>query len=148
MSPIVRELLVKGLMAGTAIRSAKKTSQELAYYALAGIVSVIGFVFLAMASYTALLAMVTAPIAAAIVGAVCFALSGVIALWGHHVVKSKGAIRKPAMDGSFIDSIESGIKSVIEGFEDPVRDNPKMALLMAALAGFAAGDQLGERNIH
>ena len=44
MSPLVRELLLKGLVAGTAVRQAKKTSVGAVYYGLAGGVGLIAFV--------------------------------------------------------------------------------------------------------
>ncbi len=144
MSPLVRELLLKGLVAGTAVRQAKRTSVGVAYYAAAGGVSLIAFVFLAIAGYGLLLESYTMPVAAGITGLVILAIAGAIALTGYLSLNKK-AIKKPSMDGGFLDSLESTAKSLLSGFEEPVKDNPKMALLLAALAGFAAGDQMGEK---
>jgi len=135
-------------MAGTAMRTAKKTSVGFGYYALAGGVACVGFVFLSIAAYSLLLETFTAAAAAGITGAGVMFISLSIAAFGHYRLKAKKIVKKPVMDGGFIDSIESTIKSALDGFEEPIKDNPKMALLLAALAGFAAGDQIGERNIH
>lgn len=145
MSPLVRELLVNGLMAGTAVRTAKKTSIGFGYYAAAGAVAFVGFIFFAIAGFYYLQTIVTADIAAAIVGGVMILIGAGIAAAGYYHLERKKILRKPAHDGSFIDMVENTLKSVIDGFEEPVKDNPKLALLMAALAGFAAGDKMGDR---
>lgn len=144
MSPLVRELLVNGLMAGTAVRTAKKTSVGIAYYGTAGVIALIGCVFLTMSVYGVLLDSFTMPAAAAITGAGILLIAGIVALTGY-ISLNKKAVRKPNLDGSFLDSIENTAKSLLAGFEEPVKDNPKMALLLAALAGFAAADQIGEK---
>lgn len=144
MSPLVRELLVNGLMAGTAVRTAKKTSVGVAYYATAGAIALIACVFFAIAGYGLLLESFTMPVAAAITGAFILVIAGAVGLTGYLSLNKK-PIRKPNLDGSFIDSIESTAKSLLAGFEEPVKDNPKMALLLAALAGFAAADQISEK---
>ena len=145
MSPLVRELLVNGLMAGTAVRQAKKTSVGVAYYAAAGGVALIAFVFFAIAGYGYLQESFTMPVAAAITGAVILAISLGIGLTGYYGLQHKKIVKKPSMDGSLIDTIENTAKSLLSGFEEPVKDNPKMALLLAALAGFAAADQISEK---
>lgn len=145
MSPLVRELLINGLMAGTAVRTAKKTSVGVAYYAAAGGVALIAFVFFAIAGYGFLQESFTMPVAAALTGAAILAIALGIGLTGYYGLQHKKMIKKPSMDGNFLDSIESTAKSLLSGFEEPVKDNPKMALLLAALAGFAAADQISEK---
>ncbi len=145
MSPLVRELLVNGLMAGTAVRTAKKTSASFGYYGLAGAVGGLGLVYFSIAGYSFLQERFTVPEAAAITGAVIMLAAVIIAFCGYLRLENKKAIRKPGYDGNFIDTVEDTLKSFMSGLEEPVKDNPKMALLMAALAGFAAGDKLGDR---
>ena len=127
MSPLVRELLVNGLMAGTAVRQAKKTSVGVAYYAAAGAIALLALVFFAIAGYAYLLESFTMPVAAATTGAVILAIAGSIGLVGYTGMNKK-MIKKPNMDGSFLDSIENTAKSLLNGFEEPVKDNPKMEL--------------------
>lgn len=144
MSPLVKELLINGLMARTAVRTAKKTSASVGYYAAAGIVAGLALVFFSIAGYGLLLESYTMPVAAGLTGAVILSMAIIIAMVGNYRINRK-QIKKPhiATSGSFVDNVENTIKSLIGGVEGPVKDNPTMALLMAALAGFAAGDQLG-----
>ena len=147
MSPLIKEILIKGLMAGTAVQSAKKTSASVGYYAAVGVVGGLALVFFAIAGYGWLLQNYSMPVAASITGCGIALLSIAIGVFGHYRVNRK-PIRKPsiATDGSFLDNVENTLKSVLGGFEEPIKDNPKMALLMAALAGFAAGDHIGDKD--
>lgn len=147
MSPLIKEILIKGLMAGTAVQSAKKTSASVGYYAAAGVVGGLALVFFAIAGYGWLLESYSMPVAASITGCMIALLSIGIGVFGHYRVNRK-PIKKPsiATDGSFLDNVENTLKSVLGGFEEPIKDNPKMALLMAALAGFAAGDHIGDKD--
>jgi hypothetical protein len=146
MSPLMKEILLKGLMAGTAVRTAKRTSLSVGYYAAAGIVGCLALVFFSIAGYGLLLERFPMPAAAGITGAVIALLAIAIGLIGYYKLGYKP--KKPAIatDGSFIDNVENTLKSLLGGFEEPIKDNPKMALLMAALAGFAAGDHLGDKD--
>ncbi len=147
MSPLIRDLVVNGLVAGTAVRKAKKTSMSMGVYALAGGVAALGFVFFVIAGHSYLLMQeFSAPVAASITGSIVMLIAIAIGVVGHYAVNRKQAIKKPSFDGGFVDSVESTMKSVLNGFEDPVKDNPKLALLIAALAGFAAGDHLSEKT--
>ena len=84
-------------------------------------------------------------IAAAMTGCIILLIALSVGLLGYYSLQRKKIIKKPAHDGGLFDTVEGTVKSLLSGFEEPVKDNPKMALLMAALAGFAAGDQLGDR---
>ncbi len=142
VAPIVRDILIKGVLAGSAVQTAKTKTTGWGLYALAGGVGCIGFVFLSIAGYGLLLESFPMPVAAAMTGSVIMLISIAIGLSGYYGMKKKKIIRKPVFDGGVGETIESTFKSFLEGFEEPVKDNPKMALLMAALAGFAAGDRL------
>ncbi|MFA5593531.1 MAG: phage holin family protein [Micavibrio sp.] len=149
MSPLIRELLVNGLMAGTAMQKAKKTTAGIGYYGLAGVVAFIGMLFFAVAGFSWLLAYYSMPIAAVATGATLMLIACAVCGWGHYRIRSKKHFKKPAANAGFIDNVENTVKTMLDGFEEPVKDNPKMALLLAALAGFAAGDQIGDKiNTH
>lgn len=145
MSPLVRELLVNGLMAGTAVRTAKKTTAGIAYYVVAGCIGFVAFMFFTVAGYGILLESQSMPVAAAITGAAVLSIAAAIGGFGYFRMNNRKPVRKSMAEGNLIDSIESTAKSLLSGIEDPVRDNPKMAMVLAALAGFAAADQINEK---
>ena len=145
MTPLVRELLLKGLVAGTAVHTARKTSVGVAYYATAGAIALLGFVFLAIAAYGLLLESFSVPVAASILGLTILLIAGAVALTGYINLNKHKKIRKPNLDGNFLDSLENTAKSLLSGFEGPVKDNPTLAVLLAAIAGFAAADQISEK---
>jgi len=146
VTPIVRELLVNGLLAGAAVRTAKKSSSTAVFYVLAGSLVLLAMVFFAIAGHALLLENYTGPQAGVITGALILAIAGITAGTGYAVANRKKIARKnPMAEHGMINNIEHTIKGLLDNFEEPVKDNPKMALLMAALAGFAAGDQLSDR---
>jgi len=145
MSPLVRELLVNGLMAGTAVRTARKTTNSIAYCVVGGGIAFIAFVFFTLAGYGLLLQSYSMPVAAAITGLSVLVIAIAVSGFGYYKINGHKPLRKSMSDGSLIDSIENTAKSLLEGIEEPVRDNPKMAMILAALAGFAAADQIGEK---
>lgn len=146
MSPLVRDLLVNGLMAGAAVRTTRKKTTGIGYYAAAGFAATLGMIYAVWAGYAYLALSLSAPVAAGFVAGMLFVLSAGIGLAGFLVARNKQeAMKKPSFDGNFIGEMEARVKSLIDELEDPIRDNPKSALLMAALAGFAAGDKFGDK---
>lgn len=150
ISPIVKQLLINGLLTQSAARGVRRGSAWLGYVALAGGVGLIGVVFFSIAGYGFLSESFSSPVAASITGGVLMAISAMIALTGYLCFKKGKAVKAAVKDGNGImDTIENTLQSFMGGLEEPVRDNPKMAMLLAALAGFAAGDRLSDNeNIH
>ncbi len=146
VTPLVRELLVNGLLAGAAVRTAKKSSSTAIFYVLAGSLSLLAMVFFAIAGHALLLEYYAMPVAGALTGLSILVIAIVTAGTGYVVSNRKKIARKnPLAEHGMINNIEHTIKGLLDNFEEPVKDNPKMALLMAAIAGFAAGDQLSDR---
>jgi len=141
MNPILKQVLINGLITQSAARGVKRGSTWLGYMVLAGGVGLIGVVFFSMAGYSLLMESFTAPIAASIVGVVMLCISTLIAVTGYLTYKGKTHKPAPKAEG-FLDSVENSLQSLMGGLEEPIKDNPKMAMLVAALAGFAAGDRL------
>ncbi len=146
MSPLIRELLVNGLLAGAAVRTAKKSSSTAIFYVLGGSLAFLAMVFFAIAGHALLLEYYAMPLAGVMTGLTILVIAILTAATGYVIANRKKIARKnPMAEHGFINNIEHTLKGVLENFEEPVKDNPKMALLMAVLAGFAAGDQLSDR---
>jgi len=144
INPILKQVLINGLITQSAARGVKRGSTWLGYIVLAGGIALIGIVYFSIAGYGLLMQSFTAPAAASMVGGILFALSAIVALIGYYTVKRKAAHKVMPKPEGFMDSVENTLQGLMGGLEEPIRDNPKLAMLMAALAGFAAGDKLGD----
>ena len=141
ISPIVKQLLINGLITHSAAKGVKRGSTWAGVIVLAGGIAFVGLFFLSYASYGFLLDYFTVAGAAGIVGGALMLLSALTAGIGYMAYKGKFEKAASKNDG-LLDTIESTLQSALSGFDEPIKDNPKTALLMAALAGFAAGDRL------
>lgn len=148
MNPILKQVLINGLITHSAARGVKRGSAWLGYGALAGGTALIALVYFSIAGFTLLGQNLTEPAAAAIVGGILAFLSAMIGLTGY--LSYKGKLNKPAPKKAegLLDSLENSLQSVLGGIEEPIRDNPKLAMIVAALAGFAAGDRLNDEQFH
>lgn len=143
LNPILKQVLINGLITHSAARGVKRGSAWLGYCAIAGGIALIALVYFSIAGYAYLNDIYSDTAAAAIVGAILIALSGVIAVTGY--LSYKGKFQKPApKNDGLLGSIESTLQSVLGGLEEPIKDNPKLAMMVAALAGFAAADKLSD----
>ncbi len=143
VNPILKQVLINGLITHSAARGVKRGSAWLGYGALAGGIALISIVYFSLAGYALLNETLTDTVAAAIVGGVLAGVSGIIALTGY--LSYKGKFQKTAAKPEgLLGNIESSLQSVLGGLEEPIRDNPKLAMLLAAMAGFAAGDKLSD----
>ena len=135
-------------MAGTAVRKAKKSSIDAAYYIAGGAIVFLGLVYLSIAALGLLQTMFDMPASAAILAFALIIAGGLVMLSAGYFRNKKKPPSKPSFDNGFLEGLEQSVKSMIDGLEEPVRDNPKIALLLAALAGFAAGDQINDKMRH
>lgn len=143
VNPILKQVLINGLITHSAARGVKRGSAWLGYGILAGGIGFISLVYFSIAGYGLLSASFSGPVAAAIMGGSMLALSGIVGLTGYMSYKGKFQKVPPKNDG-ILGSIENGLQSVLGGLEEPIRDNPKLAMMVAALAGFAAADKLSD----
>lgn len=144
MNPILKQVLINGLITHSAARGVKRGSAWLGYCATAGGIALIALVYFSIAGYAFLNETLSDTVAAAIVGGVLIGLSSVIALTGYMSYKGKFHQKAAPKADGLLGSIESGLQTVMEGLEEPIKDNPKLAMMLAAMAGFAAADKLSD----
>lgn len=141
ISALVKQLIVDGIVS-TASRTTINNSASVGLYALAGGISIIGIVFLAIAVYGLLLENLTMPAAASITGAGILALAGVFVLIGKYAVKKIARRRHTEKFHNVEVLVGQLLEDVLGDIENPIRENPKTAMILAGLAGFMAGDRL------
>jgi hypothetical protein len=144
VNPILKQVLINGFITHSAARGVKRGSTWLGYGILAGGIGFIALVYFSIAGYGLLSESFSSPLAAAIIGGVMSALAGIVGVTGYMSYKGKFQKAPPKNNEGIFGSIENGLQSVLGGLEEPIRDNPKLAMLAAALAGFAAADKLGD----
>lgn len=140
--PLARQLLINGLMARSAVRGVRRGSAWVGYVLIAGGIAMIAIVFLAIAGYGLLLQSFAQPAAAALTGLglalVALGMGGV----GYLCFTGKIGRPAPKKPEGLIENIEEKLQEVLSNLDEPIRDNPKTAMLLAAMAGFAAGDKI------
>lgn len=141
LSAVAKQIVVDGIV-NVATRKSRTIPASLGFYALAGGIGIIGVVFLSIAIYGVLLDSFTMPVAATITGVGILVLSGLLVLIGK---KAAGELDKRSLrqEAQQVDVVISQLMDAVIGeIEDPVRENPKMALALAGLAGLMVGGRI------
>ncbi len=137
---LVSQLVMEGVITHSKNKAAS-IKREWGFIALAAISGVIALSFLTASLYMALSTAYTAPIAALVTGLVI----GVVSLLCLYVanradkkVQVESWVEKELASAQLAQKMEG----LLSDIEQPVKDNPGTAMLLATLAGFVAGDKL------
>ena len=140
--PLIQQLVIARMSEGP---SAPRFSfAELGLDILAIILALTGLGFCLYGEYVWLLSVFTPAIAAFCVGGSAFTLALALTLVGDLISsgKSKRSSRTESAPSVDLPKLVSDtINSLSEELEEPIRDNPKTALMLASLAGFVAGER-------
>ncbi len=141
---LIEKTVVENLFSASAPFSGlEKVGQFLCV--LSAVIMVVGFIFLIYGAHTWLSIQYSKDTASFFTGAICIALSTVIssALLAA-TYYNKISVRK--YQKKMTDKIESFLSTFEDEFGDPIRENPKTALMIAAIVGFLAKDRLFEHH--
>lgn len=143
-APVLKQLMLDGIMSSPAMPRLPRVSPAGIFFLWLSAVMIamtLGFALFAEFSY--LSKTYTTDVAA--LGVACTALA--IALLSAAVgmlMMSRRQVRRPAHhvgpQPDIAKTITGMIDSLAEELEEPIRDNPKTAIMIASLAGFLAGD--------
>lgn len=139
-APIIKQLMTDGIMN---IRALPKFSPKgILLLLFSAVWAVLGSGFLLYAGYLYLQARYAPDMAALIIAAAAMCISALIAFAGIHMMKRHPASHHRHAHGTdMAQTVSQLIDTISEELEDPIRDNPKTALMVAGLAGFLAGNQ-------
>ena len=141
LSALVRQVVVEGLLSRTSA-TRLNPGAGMGLFFLAGAIGVLGLVFLSIAVYGLLLSEFAMPAAAAITGMGILILSGLCILGGRFALQ-KIQYQSHEQEMNKLNAvIDDLLQDVLTDLDDPIRESPKTALLLAGLAGFVAGDRL------
>ncbi|TNE36517.1 MAG: phage holin family protein [Alphaproteobacteria bacterium] len=110
--------------------------------ATAGILAVLMLLYLSFALYTSLLIYWMPAVAALATAGVFFALAGLAVLMASHLFRKAGRSARESED-ELRALMESVVANTGDDLMEAAADNPKTAMLVAAMAGLAAGKYFG-----
>lgn len=139
-TPIIKQLMLDGILSSPGVSRISISGVIFLWFAAVLIVLGAGFFLYAEYIFTAMT--FTPQMAAVIVALTAWAIGLVSAAIGVSII-SNNRVRRSQHAGSAPDiakTVTALIDSIAEELEDPIRDNPKTAVMIASLAGFLAGD--------
>lgn len=139
LTPIIKQLLVEGFMNSSRSLAAFNPA-GIGVMAFAALLAASGFGFLLFAGFLQLAKYYTNDLSALIIAGSCLVLAPVIAWIGKKIFKKQSIVsHRDSHPGDMAKTVTQLIDSIGEELEDPIRENPKTALMVASLAGFLAG---------
>lgn len=115
----------------------------LAWYVIGGVSLIIALIFAGIAGYGYLQTMMPAPAASGVMALIFIAVAGSFAIAGRQMMRKDNQKKKDAHVEKFATQLTEQIAEFLDqDFSGPIRDNPKSALMTAAVAGFLAGGRL------
>jgi hypothetical protein len=138
ISPVIEALVTSMLERSVVSSRTAKTERVLLVFA--ALCAGTGVFFLALALYQYLESLFAPPVAALASAAAVFA-TAVLAVLLREYIGKKAPAHKPARD-EFSENIHALITSLYHELEEPIRENPKMSVAIAALAGLFAARRL------
>lgn len=143
-SPVLKQFMLDGIMNNSAMpRLPRINPLGIFFLWFAAMLTLMGVGFVLFAEYAYLIATYSAEVAALGVACSAMAISLLSAATGMILMGKRSARRMPASTGMPPDiakTLTGLIDSLAEELEDPIRENPKTAIMIASLAGFLAGD--------
>ncbi len=138
----ILEPLVAQVMAETLRQASRRSTRaEVLLLFTAMLLGMAGVVFGILALYWGLAAHFTAPIAAIIAAGITLLLAG-LAVGIAALIARRRKTQPPRYIPEVAQALETSLVQIGRELEEPIRDNPGAALLLAGLAGFLSGKRL------
>lgn len=138
----ILEPLVAQVMAETLRQASRRSTRaEVLLLLAAMLLGMAGVVFGILALYWGLAEHFSAPKAALIAAGVVLLLAGMAASTAALIARRR-KIRPPHYIPEVAQALETSLVEIGRELEEPIRDNPGTALLLAGLAGFLSGKRL------
>lgn len=138
-TPIIKQLMVDGLMNVRALP--KFNTKGIMMIWFAAVWAVLGSGFLLYAGFLYLQTRYTPDMAALIMAAAAMVFSVLVAFAGVQTMKRHPRSHHAHPPGAdMAQMVNQLIDTIGDELEEPIRDNPKTALMVASLAGFLAGN--------
>lgn len=137
----VIEALVTAMLVERRALTSRTAKMELALLILAALCAGTGVFFLVLALYQYLGALFAPPAAAFVAAAAVFAAAVLAVLLKEFIRFKRVSGHKPVHD-ELSENIHALITNLYHELEEPIRENPKMSVAVAALAGLFAARRI------
>jgi len=141
--PLIKGLAVEGVMRG--LSSPPSTPAGLGLMLVSVVPAGVGIAFLGYSEFLFLQEFYSPEFASLLTAFTALTLSGILGWTGYHTFKREKS-RPHSHNNEIISAIHSFIEDIAEDLEDPIRENPKVAVLLASIAGFVAADQISKHT--
>ena len=145
LTPVLKQMMLDGIMSSPSMpRLPRISATGIFFLWFAAVTAVLAVGFLLFAEYAYLTVTYTPEMAALGVACTAMAISLLSAATGMVVMNKRSAKAKRMINmqpqPDIAKTITGLIDSLSEELEEPIRENPKTAIMIASLAGFLAGD--------
>ena len=143
LMPFAEQMLVNTMLNKKA-PFMRKNKFGLGLAALSGLLFILALVFAAISAYAWVASYYAAPVAAIIIAGFVLCISIIAALSGYLLLRKRPQPRAATsyMEGDVTEVVAEIAEILGEELAEPIRDNPKTAMMLAGLAGFVAADRL------
>ncbi len=137
---LISQLVMDGVIAHSR-NKAESIKKEWGYLALAGISGVIALSFLTSALYMGLSVVFTAPIAALLTG-LSIGVVSLLCLYAANRTERRAKVNSILQQQMTSAELTEKMEGLLQEIEQPIKENPATALVLAALTGFMTADRL------
>lgn len=143
-TPLIKQLMLSGIMNAPAVSRLPRINAAGVFFLwLAAVLTVMAIGFGLFATYAYLVTIYVPQAAALMVAGIAFAVAlvsaGISMLYmNRRARRMVSQTLNPQPD--IAKTVTAMIDSIAEELEEPIRENPKTAIMIASLAGFLAGD--------
>ncbi len=141
LTPLLKDAAISGILA-LGLKTKPQTMAGLAFYAVTALLAIVGTGFLIHAAYMALQMSFPPVEAAFLMSAIIFTLAAVSWIAGYFLTRAYKRRRSAQWTSEVSETVHTVLGVLEEEFETPIRENPKAAVLIAALGGLFAGTRL------
>ena len=145
--PLLTQMVIEGVTKGARPVMPHLNTKGIVLAGAAAVMALLGCIFALISLFIYLQDYLAAGYAALLIAAGLLVAAALFALAGKGSIKRYGYVtyhRGPYSPSSPVGDLAKTVKDLIEGvtseLEEPIRDNPKMAIALASLAGYLAGD--------
>lgn len=141
LMPLVEQVIIDRLLSQRAPLM-RKNKIGIGLMVLAGVMLLLGLVFAALAGYGWLLMHYPQPTAALITAGFILGLSILSSLIGVALLQRRAPPPRRQNEEEIMEAVSEIMTIVSEELAEPIKENPKTAVILSGVAGFAAGERM------